>query len=106
MDSVLGQQGLIRDGKLKGSEQPAARASQNRGEVAVADAGPGIPPGRDRMGPRREEGLRVPSEPLYSFLSIAIQLSSLPSHCLLTLDFLFSSHSSLSIHLLLLFPSS
>ena len=88
LDSVLGQQGLIRDGKLQGSDQPAARASQNRGGVAVADAGPGIPPGRERMGPGREEGLRVPSEPLYSFLSIAIQLLSLPFHCLLSFDFL------------------
>ena len=52
------------------------------------------------MGPGREEEQRVPPGPLSSFLPVALQPFFLPSHCLLSFDFLsLFSHSSLSIHL-------
>lgn len=52
------------------------------------------------MGPGREEEQRVPPGPLSSFLPIALQLFFLPSHCLLSFDFLFfPTHPSPSIFL-------
>ena len=99
MDSVLVQRGVIRDGRLKGGEWPAARAAQNRGEVTVVDAAPESRLGGMRWGQGGRRNRGFPQGPFPPFSPWLFSSSSSP-HCLLSFDFLsLFSHPSLSIHL-------
>lgn len=92
---------MIRDGRLKGGERPAARAAQNRGEVTVVDAAPesrlgGVGWGQ---GGRRNRGFPQGPFPPFSPSRFSPSSSPLTASCHLIFSLFFPTHPSPSIFL-------